>query len=1176
MKKHILHCFLTLLFIIYWSIGSAQTASLFDSQSDIDRLDQSITSLTGSIIISGEDIVDLSNFSNITTVSGFLRIESNPMLKNLKGLENLNSIGRFLSVSSNDALENINDLKNLDSIAEYISISSNDILQNLNGLEKITSLNSLTIDENNALKDLNGLESIREIRGSLVIDSNEILQNFGGLENLTTIEGSLTIRDNPVLQNIEALGNLSLVRLSLTIDGNDSLNHLTGLSNLTSLESQLSIDSNDALLSLDGLNNIATVGGNFIIFNNDDLLNLDGLESITSIGGSIRISSNFDLLSIAGLANISSLETSITILQNAKLQNLDGLEGITSVTSFIRIEQNEDLQNVDGLINLTHVDDDFDLRINASLEHVDGLKNLKSVNGDLTIDANASLNNVNGLENLISVENDFSISANSFLLNIEGIANLSSVGRHVKIASNARLINFNGLESISTIAGNLTATYNTSIRDLKGLENITTILGDFSITNCSQLLGFEGVSNLQTIGGDLNINNNIRITNLNGLESITNIGGNLSIWQNDDLINLVGIDNLTSVGGYLYVREHDINLLTGLENIASIGGYCRIERCRFLFNINALAGLKSIGGYLEIEDNDNLRNLDGLENLITVGDDVRINSNSLLQNCCGIQKILRATDAIGGDIEIFSNPTECSSQEEIISVCEIPPTAQGCIYWDENQNGLKDDEERNLQITNSVIYPDDIFSFLDTTGCFTHFLDNGEYTFTFLPAQHWELSSSVTEYDILVNDDNHSGLDFGFIPIDTFIAGNYNVTSGIPRCSREVEFDFSFRNEGTTIIDGKLSIVIDTFTEVSSFFHPADSILNDTIWEWHFYDLYPGELVQRTAFLKMPDVEETDSIHVSSALYAINDLQEEINIANDFKTPILCAYDPNDKLVSPNREGDENYTLFDEDMFYTIRFQNTGNDTAFMVAILDTLDENLSISSLRILASSHQDILRTEVTESKFVAFIFENILLPDSTTNFNESQGYVTYTIQSKDGLNENTVVNNTASIYFDFNPPIVTNTTQNTLVSCLPIQESIVEAAFISGDNYTLPDGMVIDEAGTYITEFLDEEGCPSEIIKTILDELTSSSSLVLNEFVSLNPNPTTGVVTFDIKINDIIDHKLKLSDVYGQNRFTKKINNAQTILFVDHLEAGIYWVQLLNKENELVAVQKVVITK
>jgi len=68
------------------------------------------------------------------------------------------------------------------------------------------------------------------------------------------------------------------------------------------------------------------------------------------------------------------------------------------------------------------------------------------------------------------------------------------------------------------------------------------------------------------------------------------------------------------------------------------------------------------------------------------------------------------------------------------------------------------------------------------------------------------------------------------------------------------------------------------------------------------------------------------------------------------------------------------------------------------------------------------------------LTFEFTDIFLPDSTSNFEASQGYVSYLIRTIDGLAEETLVTNSAGIYFDLNPPIITNTTESLMVSQLP----------------------------------------------------------------------------------------------------------------------------------------------
>ena len=65
------------------------------------------------------------------------------------------------------------------------------------------------------------------------------------------------------------------------------------------------------------------------------------------------------------------------------------------------------------------------------------------------------------------------------------------------------------------------------------------------------------------------------------------------------------------------------------------------------------------------------------------------------------------------------------------------------------------------------------------------------------------------------------------------------------------------------------------------------------------------------------------------------------------------------------------------------------------------------------------------------LTFEFRNIFLPDSTINFDASQGYVMYSIRAKDDIDEETIIDNTANIFFDYNPAVVTNTTENVMLS-------------------------------------------------------------------------------------------------------------------------------------------------
>lgn len=139
------------------------------------------------------------------------------------------------------------------------------------------------------------------------------------------------------------------------------------------------------------------------------------------------------------------------------------------------------------------------------------------------------------------------------------------------------------------------------------------------------------------------------------------------------------------------------------------------------------------------------------------------------------------------------------------------------------------------------------------------------------------------------------------------------------------------------------------------------------------------------------------------------------------------AYDPNDKQGFPRGYDPANIIEDDTELEYRIRFQNTGTDTAFNVLILDTLSAHLDLSTVRPGASSHD--YQFEIRDGGVLAFIFPDIMLPDSNVNLAGSQGFVNFKVAQTPGNPIGTEVLNRAAIYFDFNEPIITNQTWHTI---------------------------------------------------------------------------------------------------------------------------------------------------
>lgn len=134
---------------------------------------------------------------------------------------------------------------------------------------------------------------------------------------------------------------------------------------------------------------------------------------------------------------------------------------------------------------------------------------------------------------------------------------------------------------------------------------------------------------------------------------------------------------------------------------------------------------------------------------------------------------------------------------------------------------------------------------------------------------------------------------------------------------------------------------------------------------------------------------------------------------------VVGSYDPNDKQAFPaafELEEVQGDTLVE----YLIRFQNTGTFLAERVVITDTLSDRLRWETFRMIQASHDHVW---YMANGVVHFIFDGIMLPDSTSNEPNSHGFVRFSIRPATDLVLGEEVVNVANIYFDFNAPVITD---------------------------------------------------------------------------------------------------------------------------------------------------------
>ena len=151
--------------------------------------------------------------------------------------------------------------------------------------------------------------------------------------------------------------------------------------------------------------------------------------------------------------------------------------------------------------------------------------------------------------------------------------------------------------------------------------------------------------------------------------------------------------------------------------------------------------------------------------------------------------------------------------------------------------------------------------------------------------------------------------------------------------------------------------------------------------------------------------------------------------------PSVQSMDPNNK-ASTIGYGDKNYISDLESLYYIVNFENIATATASAenISISDTLSSNLDWSTFVFDSTSHKATLKSFNLSQGIVKWVFDSINLPPNV-NPPQGEGWVMYHINQKPNLSSGTQITNRASIKFDFNNPMLTNTTINTIDTASPV---------------------------------------------------------------------------------------------------------------------------------------------
>jgi uncharacterized repeat protein (TIGR01451 family) len=235
--------------------------------------------------------------------------------------------------------------------------------------------------------------------------------------------------------------------------------------------------------------------------------------------------------------------------------------------------------------------------------------------------------------------------------------------------------------------------------------------------------------------------------------------------------------------------------------------------------------------------------------------------------------------------------------------------------------------------------------------------------------------------------------------------GTINVYSNVLNCNGQLQAIFELPNwitpDLSQLIGASYANNLLTVNSISNF---------GSFNEFSFPVTFPGTTPAGTSVIipyTLFNVADNSLYNNSDTIYAI----------------VLNSYDPNEKianlpqLISPDEQ---------DKFLYEIHFQNNGNFPAYNVTVRDTIDANLDLNTFQFLSSQHPCIVTID-SISREVVFHFPNIQLNAYDIDSIASKGQFNYSISELEGISNGITIQNTAYIYFDFNPPIVTNTTSN-----------------------------------------------------------------------------------------------------------------------------------------------------
>ncbi len=515
----------------------------------------------------------------------------------------------------------------------------------------------------------------------------------------------------------------------------------------------------------------------------------------------------------------------------------------------------------------------------------------------------------------------------------------------------------------------------------------------------------------------------------------------------------------------------------------------------------------------------------------------------------------------------------------------------GALFHDADGNGAFDTGEACFPNLLVGLQPDALFAGMNAE-CAYDLLSEQPGTHVLAPVllePWWALSTDSTSYTVQYNggDSTITGLDFGFFPgIDTTVLTGTFVTAPIV-CGNffgnPVQGWLHVLNTGTTVPNVVVALTLDSLLAVISSEPPVDSIVGQTAF-WHldnvpYYSIADIHMqLQSPGMLLLPDTLYSSGLLIDPGTF---DTLGTFSWAGE----VVCAYDPNDKLVTPTGTGSWGGIAPETPwLTYTLRFQNTGTFAAMDVVVQDQLSPLVDPLTIQFLGASHA-LTGINLGGAGLVHFRFDNIMLPDSGADEEASHGHVTFRVRPRPGLHHLDSILNDAAIFFDQNEPVITNTVRNTIINCAERAWEAMVYDFGDGYLWANMDGtgeltftyqwLLNDEPiaeatsmywiplvnGVYKVRMMDQYGCLKE--SDAVNVISTGMHAIGPIGMRVQPNPMSDAARVVFSEALSADARIELVDASGRVLRTMNGNGSSAVIIErGHLESGLYVLRVVRE--------------